>query len=192
MNSNNKNISQNKLIFFLSHLTRFIVVMLLVILCFIVPNIQAQESNTLYDPASAACKTQFNAMVASPIPNFLEVVNPQSLFPIIPAVCTTRSDGSANSLSLGFLTYSIIKLYKIIIAFGFYLFTIYIMANGVMYQVWSMQGDSTAQGKVIKNIKNGVMGILYILLAFFVIQIILWLFNITNILDVKILDQKPI
>jgi hypothetical protein len=130
---------------------------------------------------------------ATSAPSFMDIVNPQSSLPFLPDVCTVGDTSGnvtptskPNALNIKFLGLAVIRIYKFIVSFAFYGFGLSLMINAVLYQFNLIQGNGDAYGAFRTNVNRSVVGIIIVLLAYLIVQTILWIFNLQGLLQQKI------
>jgi hypothetical protein len=130
-------------------------------------------------PENPGCASA--ASSATSAPSFEDIVNPQRNLPFLPDVCTVDANKGANALEIKYLGLAFIRIYKFMISFAFYGFGLSLAINGVLYQFNLIQGNADAFGAFKKNITKSVIGVITVLLAYFIIQMILWIFNLQSL-----------
>jgi hypothetical protein len=132
--------------------------------------------------------------------DFLGIFNIQANLPFLPEECGKDVGGidpytkqqtvkSTTAIPVKYFPYVLYRVYRFIISLGFYLFGLGLVTTGVLIQTSAFSGDTAYQLKLKTYIRKGVTGIFTILFAYYVVFIILWIFNADSLLTETIL--KP-
>jgi hypothetical protein len=164
----------------------FLQIAVVALLTLVPVNVNAQK--VIEDTITPACASALSAPL-SLFGSLTDLVNPSANLPFTPAACGKDKGGYTTALPVKYLPFVLLRVYKAMISFAVYLFGLSIIILGVMIQLEILQGDVTYWAKIRKAFSSSITGLLTVLFAYYVVQIILYIFNIESVLSEGII--KP-
>lgn len=165
----------------------FLQIAIVALLTLIPVNVNAQK--VIEDTISPACASALSAPL-SLFGSLTDLINPSANLPFTPASCSKDKDNKyTTALPVKYLPFVLLRVYKAMISFAVYLFGLSIIILGVMIQLEILQGDVTYWSKIKKAFSSSITGLLTVLFAYYVVQIILYIFNIESVLSEAIIKS---
>lgn len=146
--------------------------------------VYAQKS--IEETLSGECKSALNRRI-SLFSSLNDLVNPGSNLPFVPAPCGKNTKGETSAIPVTYFPFVLLNVYKFLISLALYLFTLGIIVNGIAMQADVFQGNIEYAGKIKKYFSTAISGLLTVLFAYFIVYIILWVFNADKILSTPII-----
>jgi hypothetical protein len=146
---------------------------------------QVQAQKVIEDSLRPECKSALNSKI-SLFSSLSGLINPGANLPFVPSACGTDKDGRTTAIPVAYFPFVLLNVYKFMISIGLYLFTLGIIILGVIIQFNVFSSNYNYQAEIRKRLKQGITGFLTILFAYFIVYLVLWVFNADKILSTPI------
>jgi hypothetical protein len=129
--------------------------------------------------------------------SFDNIFNLSKNLPFVPAPCAL-DDPSADpkntaqattAIPVKYFPFVIIRVYRFLISLAFYLFGLGLLVLGVTIQVGVFNGNYDFERKIRSYLSRAIVGIATVLFAYYIVAIILWIFNVDSVLNEAILTS---
>ncbi|MGL4759665.1 MAG: hypothetical protein ACRCXZ_10120 [Patescibacteria group bacterium] len=147
--------------------------------------VEAQKS--IEAVLTGVCKTKLNEQITI-FGSLKDLINPAANLPFVPAECGTDTKGGTSAIPVSYLPLVLLKVYKFIIGIAAYLFLLGLLITGVLIQLRVMSGNVAYERQLNQYFGNAITGLFWVLGAYFVVYIILWIFNADKILTTTPID----
>jgi hypothetical protein len=166
-------------------------------------SVSAQK--VLEDRLTPACVTAL-AVVNDPLKNqgkFNNIFDIGANLPFTPAACAldqaSKDDKDkygkqgTSAIPVKYFPFVLIRVYKFMVSLAFYLFGLGLLVLGVTIQVGVFNGNYDFERKIRTYFSKSITGLATVLFAYYVVAIILWIFNVDDILSAEIITAptKP-
>jgi hypothetical protein len=123
--------------------------------------------------------------------SFDNIFNLSKNLPFIPAECAS-DDGSKDpknkasattALPVKYFPFILLRVYRFLISLAFYLFGLGMLVLGVTIQVGVFNGNYDFEKKIRSYLSRSITGIATVLFAYYIVAMVLWIFNVDSILN---------
>jgi hypothetical protein len=143
--------------------------------------IEVSAQKVIEAQLSPNCVTALSSKITL-FTSLIDLINPQANLPFTPTVCAVNTKGQTTAIPVKYLPFVLLRVYKFIISLALYGFGFSMVILGVMMQAEILQGDLNYWSKIQKGFSRSITGLFTVLFAYYIVQIILFIFNIENIL----------
>ncbi len=146
---------------------------------------EVYAQKVIEEKLTPACKTALNSKI-SLFSSLSGLINPSANLPFVPAQCAVDKDGRTTAIPVQYFPFVLLNVYKFMISLSLYMFTLGIIAMGVIIQFNVLQANYNYQAEIKKRFSQGIKGFFTVLFAYFIVYIVLWIFNADKILSTPI------
>jgi hypothetical protein len=125
--------------------------------------------------------------------NYLNIFDISSNLPFTPSSCAKDKAGTdpkdkytstagTSAIPVQYFPFILIRVYKFMISLAFYLFGLGLLVLGVTIQVGVFNGNYDFERKIRTYFSRSITGLATVLFAYYAVAIILWIFNVDNVI----------
>jgi hypothetical protein len=168
-------------------------------------SVSAQE--VLDKRLSKPCVEELKA-IGKPLENqgkYLNVFDINANLPFTPKECAKDSipDENPTGIDKRYLTsgtsaipvkyfpFILLRVYKFMVSLAFYLFGLGLIVLGITIQTGVFTNNYSYYTKIKTYFGSAITGLVTVLFAYYIVAIILWIFNVDDILSQEIIKEVP-
>ena len=162
-------------------------------------SVSAQK--VLEDRLTDLCSNALKAS-KSPLENngfYNNIFNINANLPFTPAECAKdkaptgtadkyNKESGTTAIPVKYFPFVLLRVYKFMVSLAFYLFGLGLIILGVTIQSGVFSGDYNYYIKIKKYFSSGIVGLATVLFAYYIVAIVLWVFNVDQVLGGEIIE----
>jgi hypothetical protein len=160
-------------------------------------SVSAQK--VLEDRLNPDCATALST-VKKPLENqgkFVNIFDISANLPFTPSECAKDLASKdekdkygaqgTTAIPVKYFPFVLLRVYKFMVSLAFYLFGLGLLVLGITIQVGVFNGNYDFERKIRTYFSRSITGLATVLFAYYVVAIILWIFNVDDILQAAII-----